>query len=179
MLVTCYSSMYLYACYVLLHTVIVLKAKSQLYKALKHQKDCASLRLSNVKYVIWTKNKGNLKSVLYSIIFCFCIPSLYSKCPLLWLSVIALKDRLWPVLLSNLKISIAGFEQRGVVMFQKLLIQTFLGGYFIGQFQIFLDMDLQHKYHAKPFCFINCHRRRIKYPNVYFLSPMIKQNKLK
>lgn len=36
------------------------------------------------------------------------------------------------MLLSNLKISIASFEQRGVVMFQKLLIQTFLGGYFIG-----------------------------------------------
>lgn len=129
--------------------------------------------------MIWTKNKGNLKSVATVSYFAFAYLVFTANVHCLWLSVIELKDRLWPVLLSNLKTSIASFEQRGAVMFQKLLIQTFLGGYFIGQFQIFLDMDLQHKYHAKPFCFINWHSRRIKYPNVYFLSPMIKQNKLK
>lgn len=111
---------------------MVLKAKSWLYEALKHQKDCASLRLSNVKYVIWTKNKGNLKSALTLSYFAFAYLVFTANVHSLWLSVIALKDRLWPVLLSNLKVSIASFEQRVVVMFQKLLIQTFLGGYFIG-----------------------------------------------
>lgn len=82
--------------------------------------------------MIWTKNKGNLKSVLTVSYFAFAYLVFRANVHYLWLSVIALKDILWPVLLSNLKISIAGFEQRGVVIFQKLLIQTFLGGYFIG-----------------------------------------------
>lgn len=44
----------------------------------------------------------------------------------------ALKDRLWLALLSNLKISEASFEQKGEALFQELLAQTFLDGYFIG-----------------------------------------------
>lgn len=99
---------------------------------MKDQKDYASLRLSYVNYRIWSKNKGNLKSVLTVSYFAFLYLLFTANVHCLWLSVVALRDRLWLVLLSNLKISEASFEQRGVVLFQKLLIQTFLDGYFIG-----------------------------------------------
>lgn len=99
---------------------------------MKHQKDYASLRLSYDKYGIWSKNKGNLKSLLTVSYFAFLYLLFRANVHCLWLSAIARKDRLWLVLLSNLKISEASLEQRGVVLFQKLLIQTFLDGYFIG-----------------------------------------------